>query len=369
MDVDDINYAVDSIRSTFVDGSRLLDFASDVLDGWVCLSEMEPIYVRQRADGRWYSYKGNRRLFVLKKMQEHGFLDEPVPVCSFVGRKRFTARDDEPLWLRGYDFGADIDELLEAAYESSSSDWSSGSDATTSDGNDVGSEMSDTTTRDDDDDSYDWTQETYVCFNMFCNMYMYTKRGYRCPAIEVSLSFEVLDLLVYLCRHRYTYRHVCLPVHVTCWILFQCEFCAILFIDRFETFDLRPSLINFGQDSIKYEFTDGQTLQTLFLDLFTGRKDVVDFPPLEVKNISGSWFCMEGNRRLFIFKKLNQYSYLPTVRVKLYHGNGRVTAQPGRQIKIRSRPEVEAEMNGWLQAIHQWLLPSWLNPGQYRSGF
>ena len=116
MDVEDLHYYIDSIRSTFRDDRRLFDLAKDLKDGKVELKNMRPIYVR-RLRGTWYALKGNRRLYVLKKLKEHGHLQEElksVTVRFFRGRKRRTAKKDVPLKLRGTNrFNVDIDKLLQ----------------------------------------------------------------------------------------------------------------------------------------------------------------------------------------------------------------------------------------------------------------
>ena len=70
------------------------------------------LYVR-KLRGLWYVLKGNRRLFVLKKMKTFGLIPGTVAVRFYRGYKRSTFREGEPLRLRGkHDFGAELDALL-----------------------------------------------------------------------------------------------------------------------------------------------------------------------------------------------------------------------------------------------------------------
>ena len=69
--------------------------------------------ISYRLRGQWYVLKGNRRLFVLKKMKEFGLFDGVIAVRFYKGAKGGTYREGEKLRLRGrHDFGAEIDALF-----------------------------------------------------------------------------------------------------------------------------------------------------------------------------------------------------------------------------------------------------------------
>ena len=110
--VDDIEYYLNSIRSTFMDGSSLVDMASQLKREQISVQDVGYLFVR-RLRGQWYVLKGNRRLFVLKKMKEFGLFDGVIAVRFYKGAKGGTYREGEKLRLRGrHDFGAEIDALF-----------------------------------------------------------------------------------------------------------------------------------------------------------------------------------------------------------------------------------------------------------------
>ena len=62
----------------------------------------------------FYVRKGNRRLFVAKRLFEHGCIDagSTLPCAWYYGIKPFTAKTGVALRLRGRDFSSEIDVLL-----------------------------------------------------------------------------------------------------------------------------------------------------------------------------------------------------------------------------------------------------------------
>ena len=115
LDIEMLNYSLNSIRATFIDGRTLLRMAQDVVEGRLTLHEMDPMLVRSDTrTGAFYVRKGNRRLFVAKRLFEHGCIDagSTLPCAWYYGIKPFTAKTGVALRLRGRDFSSEIDVLL-----------------------------------------------------------------------------------------------------------------------------------------------------------------------------------------------------------------------------------------------------------------
>lgn len=108
-----------------------------------------------------------------------------------------------------------------------------------------------------------------------------------------------------------------------------------------EEFRLRPIDIEFGQDSIKMDFTDKKYGSVLSLceEIVSGKTKVDDVDPLMVAKSGGGagrWFCYQGNRRLYIWKKLYHYRLCGPVRVKIYNGQKQISSKlPRRSLEIR----------------------------------
>jgi len=81
--------------------------------------------------------------------------------------------------------------------------------------------------------------------------------------------------------------------------------------------NVNPSDILFTQDSISEEFgwDGGETLEETFREILYGEVDVDDISPLTVVKISGEYWVKSGNRRLYVYQKLNQLGRLDTVAV------------------------------------------------------
>lgn len=124
-----------------------------------------------------------------------------------------------------------------------------------------------------------------------------------------------------------------------------------------QEFRMYPIDIEFGQDSIKTEFADGRDVHDLMADLICAQISVDDIPPLMIKKCDGKWFCMEGNRRLFVLKKLDQYNMCDPVRCMLYQGDKGRSYREGRPLKIRGDPEFEERINGFFDMVHDLVFP------------
>lgn len=82
-----------------------------------------------------------------------------------------------------------------------------------------------------------------------------------------------------------------------------------------ETLTLRPSEIRYSQDSIGCRFSDGTPLTCVFAHLVSGSLNVTDLPEIEVVQMDGHWWARTGNRRLFLYRKLEGVGVVETIDV------------------------------------------------------
>ena len=119
------------------------------------------------------------------------------------------------------------------------------------------------------------------------------------------------------------------------------------------TGNMRPLDIKFGQNSISHQFRDGRSIYDLFEAIMNHMLFSYDLPPLEVLETDTGVYCIKGNRRLFVLKKLDQYCMSDHVRVRKYRGPPAKITATDAPIRIRGKPEVEDHMNGWLVDLHR----------------
>ena len=114
-------------------------------------------------------------------------------------------------------------------------------------------------------------------------------------------------------------------------------------------FLLYPDDITYGQDSIANHFSDGSPLVDFAKRVFYEDPDSqLDFmEPLEVVKRKGGFFCVEGNRRLYILKYLQSIDMLfCDVPVVTYHGQYKpITARDGVPLHVRGGGNVIQELD------------------------
>ena len=69
---------------------------------------------------------------------------------------------------------------------------------------------------------------------------------------------------------------------------------------------LRPSDIEFSQNSIGNRFHGGDILLRVFKKLVLGDLTPNDLPYIKVRWYDGGWMAFKGNRRLFLYLKLEE---------------------------------------------------------------
>ncbi|XP_060566523.1 uncharacterized protein LOC132725418 isoform X2 [Ruditapes philippinarum] len=90
---------------------------------------------------------------------------------------------------------------------------------------------------------------------------------------------------------------------------------------------LKPSEVRYTHDQITAHFTDGRSMLQTFIALLYGRVEIRlggnDVPPIEVmqtREMEGGkegnlWYVVNGNRRLYVFRKLERCGALTTMQV------------------------------------------------------
>ena len=82
--------------------------------------------------------------------------------------------------------------------------------------------------------------------------------------------------------------------------------------------------ILFGHDNIGCEFQNGDSLKQLCSDLLRGNVRMTSLRQIEVARVEGQWVAVNGNRRLYVLKKLLSRGKLhsPLIPVKELPGTG-----------------------------------------------
>ena len=104
--------------------------------------------------------------------------------------------------------------------------------------------------------------------------------------------------------------------------------------------ELRIKDIRYSQNSINDYFGCGRTFGGLCSDLLSGRVTVESLPRISVVQHEGNWMAIEGNRRLFVLKRLHAHGKLgrDTIPVNIgFHGKN-ITATDGLSIEVRGNP-------------------------------
>ena len=119
--------------------------------------------------------------------------------------------------------------------------------------------------------------------------------------------------------------------------------CVINFIVMSYSHQLRD--LHYSHDSINCTFKDGTPLTKLCEDFLSGRVTLDTLPRLGVKHIHNKNFVMDGNRRLFVLRMLQNHGMLPrdTVRTVPYRDYKKITAK--RTFRIRNDPQMYQKIN------------------------
>eukprot|EP00438_Fugacium_kawagutii_P009901 Skav216394 [mRNA] locus=scaffold457:187701:188795:+ [translate_table: standard] len=107
---------------------------------------------------------------------------------------------------------------------------------------------------------------------------------------------------------------------------------------------LSPEEIYFSHDSISCHFKCGRHIEDTYQELLDGYTDVSIIPRMTVTYVDGEWFAWDGNRRLYVFKKLAMAGKLNWIEVNVTDERmprSRFTTQfRGRCIEVRNRSDL-----------------------------
>lgn len=78
---------------------------------------------------------------------------------------------------------------------------------------------------------------------------------------------------------------------------------------------MEPSEIRFTHDSISPVFSCGRRIHDTYRELSTGFKSVHDIPRMTVTLMNGHWYTYTGNRRLWVFQKLEREGHIGDIFV------------------------------------------------------
>ncbi|CAE6955229.1 unnamed protein product [Symbiodinium sp. CCMP2456] len=80
---------------------------------------------------------------------------------------------------------------------------------------------------------------------------------------------------------------------------------------------IRPSDVGFSHDSISHRFSCGRLVTATLEELRSGQIDVSIIPQMFVSQVDGCWFAYTGNRRLWVFRELENEGYLHEIEVQV----------------------------------------------------
>ena len=101
---------------------------------------------------------------------------------------------------------------------------------------------------------------------------------------------------------------------------------------------LRPSNIRFTQDSIGCRFTDGKRLTDTFRELLYGLITPDDIENIEVVQYDGVWWALTGNRRLYLYQRLQDLGVVEYISVRV-----RFLSEPWVQKQWNNRLTTDCE--------------------------
>ena len=115
--------------------------------------------------------------------------------------------------------------------------------------------------------------------------------------------------------------------------------------------EMRPSQLRFTHDSVKGNFQDGHSMDETLQQVLDGTIPISRIPPLVVMYYQGSWYVVRGNRRLYLYQKLESNGKLQYVKVlqKNYDQNlfnkQYTSRNMGRSVRLRGDPYLEDRLN------------------------
>jgi hypothetical protein len=115
--------------------------------------------------------------------------------------------------------------------------------------------------------------------------------------------------------------------------------------------EMKPSELRFTHDSVKGDFQDGHSMDETLKQVIDGTIPISRIPPLVVMYYQGAWYVVRGNRRLYLYQKLESNGKLRYVKVlqknfdeKLF--NRQYTSKnKGLSVRLRGDKYLEDRLN------------------------
>lgn len=135
---------------------------------------------------------------------------------------------------------------------------------------------------------------------------------------------------------------------------------------------LKPSEVRYTHDQITAHFTDGRSLLSTFVALLYGKIEIklggVDVPPVEVMQTSEYengkegklWYVVNGNRRLYVFRRLEKCGALTTMQViarkydSIEMDKHFLTRNKGRSVSITNDSTINAKFSKEVKRWKDW---------------
>lgn len=131
---------------------------------------------------------------------------------------------------------------------------------------------------------------------------------------------------------------------------------------------LKPSEIRYTHDQITAHFNDGRSMLSTFVGLLYKKIDIKfggkDVPPIEVMQTEERnqkvWFVVNGNRRLYVFKKLQKYGVITNMQVvarkydSLEMDKQFLTRTQGRTISVVNDATLNSKMAAEVRLWKEW---------------
>lgn len=106
---------------------------------------------------------------------------------------------------------------------------------------------------------------------------------------------------------------------------------------------MKPSQIYYSQNSINEKFDNGYTIYATLNACKNHPFVIYEIPPIRVCKKDGKWYTLD-NRRLWVFKRLEEQGHVDSVRIKqvspsLLTAQKFTTTNGGESVEIRNRTD------------------------------
>ncbi|XP_069105229.1 uncharacterized protein [Argopecten irradians] len=121
--------------------------------------------------------------------------------------------------------------------------------------------------------------------------------------------------------------------------------------------EMRPSQLRFTHDSVSYKFRNGVSLDETFRQILNDELDIHGIDCLAAMQYNGEWMVVRGNRRLYLYKKLEEVGKLTVVEVDKQYFQSQLfyrqftSKNMGISLRIRGCSDIENKLN---QIANEW---------------